>query len=69
MDDTTTRIRKSVRLTSDEMKSLKKYRQRFHTEIDCAEEIGISRVVLNRVLLIGSGSQETIEKIRSAIGG
>ncbi len=68
MNDTLDRPkRKSIRLTPVEVKSLKNYRKRFHTEIECAEAIGISRVVLNRVIHLGSGSEATIEKIRTAI--
>lgn len=67
MTTATTRKRKSEPLTKDEYTALKQYRKTFHTEIDCAEAIGISREVLGRVLLVGSGSPETIEKIRAAI--
>lgn len=56
--------RKSERLTTNERKALKQYRKGFITEVDCAVSIGIDRLVLNRVLLIGSASPGTIEKIR-----
>jgi hypothetical protein len=59
--------RKSERLTTDEKKALKQYRKGFITEVDCAVSIGIDRLVLNRVLLIGSASPATIEKIRAAL--
>lgn len=65
---TITRSRKSEKLTADERKALKQYRKRFDTEVDCAVSIGIDRLVLNRVMLIGSASPATIEKIRTAIG-
>lgn len=60
--------RKSVRLTADAFKALKRYRKAFTTEVECAETIGIKRETLNRVLLIGSGSPETIGKIEEALG-
>lgn len=59
--------RKSVSLTKDEWQALKRYRKQFNTEVECAISIGIDRLVLNRVLLKGSGSPETIAKIRLAI--
>lgn len=67
MQTATTRKRKSEPLTKDEQAALKKYCNSFHTAIDCAEAIGISREVLGRVLLVGSGAPETISKIRTAI--
>lgn len=59
---------KSVPLTKDELKILKSYRKRFETEVDCAISIGIDRLVLNRVMTVGSGAPESIEKIKAAIG-
>lgn len=67
MQTATTRKRKSEPLTREEQAALKKYCNGFHTAIDCAEAIGISREVLGRVLLVGSGAPETIEKIRAAL--
>ena len=67
MQTATTRKRKSEPLTRDEAVALKKYYKSFHTAADCADAIGISREVLGRVMLVGSGSPETIEKIRTAI--
>lgn len=64
---TITRSRKSEKLTAEERKALKQYRKGFDTEVDCAVSIGIDRLVLNRVLLIGSASPVTIEKIRVAL--
>lgn len=66
---TVTKKRKSELLTKAEIKALKAYRKQFDTEVDCAVSIGIDRLVLNRVLLVGRGAPETIEKIRAAIGG
>lgn len=68
MQTVTTRKRKSEPLTKEEYQALKQYRKKFHTAVDCAEAIGITREVLDRVLLAGSGSPETVEKIRAAIG-
>jgi hypothetical protein len=36
--------------------------------VDCAVTIGVDRLVLNRVLLIGSASPATVEKIRTVLG-
>jgi hypothetical protein len=57
----------SVSLTKDEIRQLKKFCAGFDTEVKCALEIGIDRNVLNRVRMFGSGSPETIAKIRLAI--
>lgn len=59
--------RKSVKLTKEEHKALKEYRKGFNTEVECAISIQIDRLVLNRVLLVGSGSPETIEKIKAVL--
>lgn len=64
---TITRSRKSEKLNAEERKALKAYRKGFDTEVDCAVAIGIDRLVLNRVLLIGSASPATIEKIRTTL--
>lgn len=69
METDTKKVRKSVRLTSEELKALKQYRKTFTSEVECAEVIGIDRVVLNRTLLLGSASQATIEKIRLVLEG
>lgn len=58
---------KSVPLTRGELKRLKEYRKGFEKEVDCAASIGIDRLVLNRVIMVGSGSPRSIEKIRAAI--
>lgn len=59
--------RKSIVLSSEEFASLKKYATQFNTGIECAESIGIHRNVLDRVLIVGSGSPETVDKIRIAL--
>lgn len=59
--------RKSVRLSKDERKALKDFRDSYATAVECADAIGISYQVLERVLLVGSGSPDTINKVRAAI--
>lgn len=69
MDATTaTKRKKSQPLTRAELKSLKAYRAGFNTEVDCAISIGVDRLVLNRVMMVGSGSPETIDKIKKVLG-
>jgi hypothetical protein len=69
MNTMTSRRRKSEPLSTDEKKALKQYAKRFTAQLDCAEAICISREVLIRVLLAGSGSPETISKIRETLRG
>jgi predicted DNA-binding protein (UPF0251 family) len=57
----------SVALTKDELAALKLYRKGFVTEVECALSIGVDRNVLNRIMAFGSGSPESISKIKSAI--
>lgn len=59
---------KSVPLTKDELKALKRYRKGFDKEVDCAASIGVDRLVLNRIIMVGSGSPYSIDKIKAAIG-
>lgn len=68
MNDVIPKVRKSVRLTTDELKALKKYRKGFASETECADALGISRQVLNRILIVGSGAEDSIKIIREAIG-
>jgi DNA-binding phage protein len=68
MTPTPARKKKSEPLSKVELAALKSYVKRFHAIIDCAEAVGISREVLTRVTIVGSGSPETIAKIRVAIG-
>jgi predicted DNA-binding protein (UPF0251 family) len=57
----------SVSLTKSELSALKEYRKGFITEVQCALEIGIDRNVLNRIISFGSGSPDSIEKIKAAL--
>lgn len=59
--------RRSVRLTPDELSSLKRLLKQYPSQQEVADIIGISREVLGRVLLVKSGSSETIEKIRATL--
>lgn len=64
MEISTPRKRKSEPLTKDELKSLQKFVSQFHTVIDASEALGISRQTLDRVLVIGKGSPETVSRIK-----
>jgi predicted DNA-binding protein (UPF0251 family) len=57
----------SVSLSKEEKAALKLYRTGFVTEVECALSIGIDRNVLSRVMGFGSGSPETIAKIKAAL--
>lgn len=66
--EVTTKIRRrSVRLTPDELANLKKLLKQYPSQTEVAEVIGISREVLTRVLIVKSGSSETIDKIRATL--
>ncbi len=57
----------SVSLTKSELTALKEFRKGFVTEVQCALEIGIDRNVLNRIISFGSGSPDSIQKIKTAL--
>jgi hypothetical protein len=59
--------RKSVALSKEEWSSLKKYRAKFLTSVECAESIGISRQPLDRILLLGRGAPDSIDPILKAL--
>jgi len=67
METTRNRVRKSVVLTGDEWKALKKFRASFTTSLDCAEVVGIDRNPLDRVLALGRGAEKTIFQIRKTL--
>lgn len=66
-DTTIVGRRKSVALTSDERKELKKFIKAFDTLTEAAESLGISRQRLDRLQLVGSGSPESITIIREKL--
>ena len=61
------RKRRSVKLTKEELAALKVHRKKYDTQVECAISLGIDRLVMNNVILKGSGSPETISKIRSVL--
>ena len=65
----TFRKRKSVKLSKEEWSQLKRYRKGFDTEVEAAISLGVDRTVLNRIILIGSGSPESVDKIRQKLFG
>jgi hypothetical protein len=64
---TTDRIRRSEKLTSDEMRSLKKFVASFPAKRDASEAIGISRPTLDLVIIRGSGNSQTVRLIREKL--
>lgn len=58
---------RSMKLTEEEMKALVEHRAKFSTDVDAAIAIGLDRAVMGRVILVGSGSEETVKKIRKAL--
>ena len=56
--------RKSVRLLPTEQQDLKSFVGMFTSKTEAAEKLKISRQVLDRVLLVGSGSAVNINLIR-----
>lgn len=61
------RIRRSEKLTAEEMRSLKRYVHSFTTKIDAAAAIGISRPTLDLVIIRGSGNSVTVGLIREKL--
>ena len=58
------RRRKSELMASGEHEAFKILFESFHTKVDAEEHFNVSRQVLDLVALKGSGSPETISKIR-----
>ena len=58
---------RSVELSEEEKKALAKHRKKYNTEVDAAIALGLDRAVMNRVMLVGSGSEATVTKIRKAL--
>ena len=59
--------KRSIKLSQDEKRALRNFYKSFTTEVECALAIGIDRNVLFRVRKIGSGSENTITKIRETL--
>lgn len=66
-DTTKTTNRRSVVLKPEEHKQLKRYIRGFNTMTEAAESLNVSRQVLERIQLVGSGSPVNIEIIRSKV--
>lgn len=66
-ETTTDRIRKSVKLTSEEYRAFVKWVANQPTKIDAAIVIGISRTALDRILIVKSGSNDSVIKIREVL--
>lgn len=64
---TTDRIRRSEKLTNEELKALKKFVSSFPAKLDAAEAIGISRPTLDLVIIRGSGNSITVRLIRERL--
>lgn len=56
--------KKSVPLTTEELKTLKKFHKDFHTDTDFAEAVDVPRITLLRIIHFGTGSENYINKIR-----
>lgn len=61
------RVRKSVKLSREQLEALKTWVSEQDTKLDAADELGVAPNTLDRVLLAGSGSHDTIEKIKAKI--
>ena len=59
--------RLSVKLTAQEIKELKAFCEKNEPMQVAADKIKISRPTLLRVLLVGSGKQETIRLVRKQL--
>lgn len=59
--------KKSELLTREEHSALKKLVASYHTVVDAAYSIGVSRQTLDRVVMIGKGSPDNINIIRAKI--
>lgn len=67
MENTKLRIKKSQHMTKEEHNALIQFVQKSATKIDAAENLGLSRIVLDRVLYKKSGAPKTIDKILKAL--
>lgn len=64
-----TRRRRSEQMTKEEHKAFTKWVQSFPTQIDAAIALGVTRITIGNLVLKGSGSPETISKIREKFTG
>ena len=58
--------RKSVRLTSRQQRKLERLQKQHLTKIEVAEQLGITRQTLDRILVTGRCHPTTAEKINAA---
>ena len=63
---TPTKLR-SVSLTTEELKKLKAFAKKYPTQERIAEALGISRVTYLRIVQLGSGSEDNINKVRQKL--
>ena len=61
------RVRRSEKLTPDELTAFKAKAEEFDTKIDAADFFGFSTVTLDNVSLKGSGKPATIRTIREKL--
>lgn len=61
------RVRRSVKLTKKQHNDFIKWVNAQDTKLDAAEKLGTTRQSLHRILLAGSGSQDSILKIIETI--
>lgn len=64
---TTDRIRKSVKLTSQERRALAKWVASQATKIDACILLDLTRPTLDRILTTGSGSPDSIVKVKKVL--
>lgn len=61
------RRRKSEKLTPAEKIAFKKWVMSHDTQEDAREALGVAKSTLDRVLALGSGNPDTVQKIREKI--
>ena len=63
----TDRIRRSVKLTTEEYRALVKWMDNQPTKFDAALVLGVTRPTLDRILNSRKGSHDSIEKIKKLL--
>lgn len=63
------RVKKSVRLSEQELSDLKEWVKRMGTYIDAAEEVGITSQNLPLIILRGTCKPASLEKIKKVLYG